>query len=97
MRELKSVIDLACVLCNNDVIEAEDITFFQTSTSKLCTESEKTLKEYTCEIISAFLKKYDNNVVFVAQKLDIGKSTIYNLIKSGDIIMPTSNVASLTN
>lgn len=97
VRELKSVIDLACVLCNNDVIEAEDITFFQTSTSKFCTESEKTLKEYTCEIITAFLKKYDNNVVFVAQKLDIGKSTIYNLIKSGDIIMPTSNVAYLTN
>ena len=97
VRELKSVIDLACVLCNNDVIVAEDITFFQTSTPKFCTESEKTLKEYTCEIISAFLQKYDNNVVFVAQKLDIGKSTIYNLIKSGDIIMPTSNVASLTN
>jgi transcriptional regulator with PAS, ATPase and Fis domain len=46
---------------------------------------EKTLKEYNTDIIKFFLKKYSNNVVKVAKKLDIGKSTIYNLIKAGDI------------
>jgi transcriptional regulator with PAS, ATPase and Fis domain len=42
---------------------------------------EMTLKEYTESIIRHFLKKYNNNVLKVAAKLDIGKSTIYNLLK----------------
>ena len=32
-------------------------------------------------ISKTYLKKYDNNVIKVAEKLDIGKSTIYNMLK----------------
>jgi transcriptional regulator with PAS, ATPase and Fis domain len=32
-----------------------------------------------------FLKKYNNNVMMVAKKLGIGKSTIYNLIKKNEL------------
>lgn len=46
---------------------------------------EKTLQEYTHDIIELFLKKYNNNVLLVAEKLDIGKSTIYNMIKKGKV------------
>lgn len=46
---------------------------------------EMSLKEYTARIIQHFLDKYDQNVVKVAQKLDIGKSTIYRMIKNGEI------------
>ena len=46
---------------------------------------EKTLREYNCDIIKFFLDKYDNNVLVVANKLDIGKSTIYKMIQEKEI------------
>ncbi len=85
VRELKAVIDLACVLCDGKNITAEDITFHAVREDEVFTASEKTMREYNADIISFFLKKYSNNVVLVAQKLDIGKSTIYNMIKSGEV------------
>jgi predicted DNA-binding transcriptional regulator AlpA len=33
------------------------------------------------------LKKYDNNVLNVAKKLDIGKTTIYKMISEKEIII----------
>jgi DNA-binding NtrC family response regulator len=47
--------------------------------------TEKTLDEYMNEIISHFLNKYNHNVNQVALKLDIGKSTIYRLLKENKI------------
>jgi hypothetical protein len=44
-------------------------------------ENERTLEEYTMEIIQQFLARYDNNVVLVARKLGVGKSTIYRYLK----------------
>lgn len=86
VRELKAAIDLACVMCDEDVITDEDISFHSLrKSSNNFTSEEKTLKEYNNDIIAHFLKKYDNNVVKVAQKLDIGKSTIYNILKTGKI------------
>jgi DNA-binding NtrC family response regulator len=85
IRELKSMIDLACVMCDGKEIQAEDINYTSVRADEVFTAADKTLKEYTIDIITFFLKKYDNNVVEVANKLDIGKSTIYNMIKAGDI------------
>lgn len=86
VRELKAIIDLACVMCDGKEITAADITFHAVKQDEVFTASEKTMREYNADIISFFLKKYDNNVVMVAQKLDIGKSTIYNMIKSGEVV-----------
>ncbi len=85
VRELKAVIDLACVMCNGDAITADDISFYQLGVEDTYTYSEKTLKEYNNEIISHYLKKYDNDVMTVASKLAVSKSKIYDLIKSGQI------------
>ncbi len=82
VRELKSLIELACVMCNGSEIASEDITFNIGIDDIPYSPIDKTLKEYNLEIIGHFLKKYNNNVVQVATKLDIGKSTIYNMIKS---------------
>ncbi|MEM7373636.1 MAG: sigma-54 dependent transcriptional regulator [Bacteroidota bacterium] len=87
VRELKSIIELACVMCNEEEITAEDISFYSSIKEADFTLIEKTLKEYTCDIVQHFLKKYNHNVVLVSEKLDIGKSTIYNMIKQGDIIL----------
>ncbi len=86
VRELKAVIDLACVMTNDNQISEDDITFHSIrDEGELITATERTLKEYNNYIIKHFLKKYDNNVLMVAKKLDIGKSTIYNLLKSGEV------------
>lgn len=86
VRELKSIMDLACVMSNSNEIKANDITFqIDVLDEDLYTYMEKSLREYNADIISFFLKKYNNNVVKVAEKLDIGKSTIYNMKKSGEI------------
>ncbi len=85
VRELKAVIDLACVMSDNTELKGEDLTFYEIGNVKPYSSSERTLKEFEIEIIEHFLKKYNENVVFVAEKLDIGKSKIYNMLKSGEI------------
>ncbi|MFM9910167.1 MAG: sigma-54 interaction domain-containing protein, partial [Chitinophagaceae bacterium] len=85
VRELKAIIDLSCVMCDGTSISDDDITFTTLKGEASYMEIEKTLKAYTADIIGYFLKKYNNNVIEVAQKLDIGKSTIYNLLNSGEI------------
>lgn len=82
IRELKSVIDLACVLCNDNEITKDDLTFSSFNDTNIFLHEEKTLREYTSEIILHHLKKNNNDVLKTAKKLDIGKSTIYNLIQS---------------
>jgi DNA-binding NtrC family response regulator len=81
VRELKAVIELACVMTNTTVIEAEDIQFYSSSSANDMFQEEITLKEYTTRIIKYYLDRYKGDVLLVANKLDIGKSTIYNLIK----------------
>ena len=82
IRELKSVIDLACVMCEENEILIDDLTFISINNNDIFLSEEKTLKEYTSEIIFHYLKKNNNDVIQTAKKLDIGKSTIYNLIQS---------------
>lgn len=87
VRELKSIIDLSCVMCDGATIVDEDITFTNIKGDGEFTSIEKTMREYTSDIISFFLKKHNNNVVEVAKRLDIGKSSIYNMIKNKEITL----------
>lgn len=80
IRELKAIVELGAVLTNDGTINEKHIVFNHTQESPEVLNEELTLKEYNERIILHFLKKY-NNVVEVAEKLDIGKSTIYNLLK----------------
>jgi DNA-binding NtrC family response regulator len=68
-------------MTNTTVIEAEDIQFYSSSSANDMFLEEITLKEYTTRIIKYYLDRYKGDVLLVANKLDIGKSTIYNLIK----------------
>jgi len=85
VRELKSMIDLACVMSDGKEIQAEDINYTSVRTDEIFTAIEKTLKEYNIDIINFFMNKYNNNVIGVSHKLGISKSTIYNMIKAGEI------------
>ncbi|MEI6264588.1 MAG: sigma-54 dependent transcriptional regulator [Sphingobacteriia bacterium] len=84
VRELKAVIDLAIVLAENNEVLPENIQFSSPQKQDFIS-GDKTLKEYNNEIIQYHLSKHNNDVVATAKALDIGKSTIYKLIQTGEI------------
>ena len=85
VRELKAITDLAAVMTNNNIIEEEDIVFSNKSTLDHLLKEERTMDEYQQMIIKHFLEKYNNKVRLVAQKLGLGKTTIYRMMKEGKL------------
>ena len=81
VRELMAVIELASVMAEGKFIAAEDIQFNSISKTTEFLQQEHTLEEYKDQIIHFYLRKYNENVQVVADKLDIGKSTIYRLLQ----------------
>jgi DNA-binding NtrC family response regulator len=85
IRELKALVELALVLSDGEVIEEEDIHISNSISPDQMLSEENTLKEYTRGIIKHFLEKYNHDVLLVAEKLDIGKSTIYRMIQNQEL------------
>jgi len=85
VRELKSVMELAVVMSDDETIQPEHITYNTTSSIADLLSKEITLKEFESQIIQHYLDKYDKDVLLVAKKLDIGKSTIYRMVQMGEL------------
>jgi two-component system, NtrC family, response regulator AtoC len=85
VRELRSVMELAVVMADGETILPEHITVNVNATVNDLMSKERTLKEYELQIIQHYLDKYDKDVLLVAKKLDIGKSTIYRMIQAGEL------------
>jgi DNA-binding NtrC family response regulator len=85
VRELKAVMELSCVLTNTDIIEEDHVSFNSTNAKSDFLLEEDTLQGYVNKIVQYYLQKYNNNVMVVAKKLDIGKSTIYRMLKNNEI------------
>ena len=85
VRELKSVIELACVMSNGNEISEEDLTLHPTSAIDELLSEDLTLEGYEKKLILHFLKKNNDNVIITAQKLGIGKSTIYRLLQDNKV------------
>lgn len=85
VRELKAVIDLSVVMCENNEVKADDITFNSTIREEFFLSQTKTLRQHTCDIVKYYLEKNENDVVATAKILDIGKSTIYKMIQDGEL------------
>jgi DNA-binding NtrC family response regulator len=81
VRELKAVMDLAAVMSAGQRISQNDIQFTRSSKASEIMMEELTMREYEIKILKHFLDKYNHNILHVARKLDIGKSTIYRLMK----------------
>lgn len=81
VRELKAVVELAVVMSNGNDITANDITLSTSDALPEVMTEEMTLREYDLRIVNMYLKKYDNNIKLVAEKLGIGQSTIYRMLK----------------
>lgn len=84
IRELKSVIELAVVMSFSDVIEANDILLSNNDILTDIIGQELTLREYNRKIVNLYLEKYNNNTKLVAEKLDIGQTTIYRMLKEDE-------------
>ncbi len=85
VRELRAVMELSVVMADDGNIEADNITFNSTNSVSDLLLEETTLKDYQRKIIQHFLNKYDKNVVHVAKKLEVGKSTIYRMIQNEEL------------
>jgi DNA-binding NtrC family response regulator len=87
VRELKSVIDLACVMAEETEIEAEHLNVTSPNIISDTMLKEVTLKEFTTKLIQFYLDKYNYDVLKVARKLDVGKSTIYRMIQNKEVFV----------
>lgn len=85
VRELKAVIDLAVVMSEDNEIREGDITFSSGRRDDFFVTENKTLRQYTCDIVKQYLKRHNNDVVAAANALDIGKSTIYKMMQAGEL------------
>jgi DNA-binding NtrC family response regulator len=81
IRELKSIIELAAVMSEDQEIRPQDITFNSTARMESFLYQEMTMQEFMYRIIRHYLNKYENNVLEVARRLDIGKSSLYRYLK----------------
>jgi len=85
IRELKSIVELAMVMADGQEIQPEDLTFSQQDVVAEILSEDLTMKEYQLKIIALYLKQYNDDIKLVADKLDIGQSTIYRLLKENPI------------
>ena len=85
IRELKSVIELAVTLADQNEITADHIVLGrgQDLLNNILHE-ELSLREYDIRIVKKFLDKYENNIKLVAEKLDLGVATIYRMLKESN-------------
>jgi DNA-binding NtrC family response regulator len=85
VRELKAVVEIASVMSDGNLIKDTDIQFNERADIEDLLQENLTLEEFNAKIIRWNLKKYNNNVLKVAERLDIGKSTIYRMMKEGKL------------
>ncbi|WP_153798537.1 sigma-54-dependent transcriptional regulator [Foetidibacter luteolus] len=88
IRELKSVVELACVMCDEMEIQPEHINIISASYNVNTMNGENTtLRDFTTKLIQHYLDLYQYDILKVAEKLDIGKSTIYRMIKNNELVV----------
>ena len=81
IRELKSVIELAVTLSDHEEIHPSDLVFDTSKQSMEVSEKELSMHDYELKILKSYLSRYNNDIKVVAEKLEIGVSTIYRMIK----------------
>lgn len=86
IRELKSIIELAAVMAGDQEIKPQDISFNSSTRLESFLYPEMPMQQYMYRIIRHFLNRYDNNVLEVAKRLDVGKSSLYRYLKEMEAV-----------
>lgn len=81
IRELKSVVELAVVMSSGKEITADDISLSTNDALPNVLTDEMTMREYEIRIVNHYMQKCNNNTKLVADKLGIGQTTVYRLLK----------------
>ena len=85
IRELKSIVELACVMSDSDEIKAEHIQMHTQVSNLFHSNDSLTLKQFVIQLIQHYLDTNDYDVLKVAKQLKIGKSTLYRMINNNEL------------
>ncbi|RSK50955.1 sigma-54-dependent transcriptional regulator [Hymenobacter rigui] len=87
VRELKAVVELAAVLAENDQIHPQDLPLRhpQAGQNETPLIGNESLRTQTAAIVQRYLDAHNGNILQVAAKLQIGKSTIYRMVQNNEI------------
>jgi len=86
IRELKSIMELAAVMCDGAQILPEHCVHPGSIVS--ASPKGSSLKEITRSIIQEVLDQHRGNVLRTAEQLEIGKSRLYEMIATGELKIP---------
>lgn len=81
VREVKAVTELSVVMSSGEEIKAEDISLDGGNALPNVLTEELTLREYNRRIVKIYMDKYHENTKTVADKLGIGQTTVYRILK----------------
>ncbi len=83
VRELKSAVERAIVLSDQKVIRSEDLQIVSSNSNMSFADmnSTYTMEDHKQNILERYLREYNNDVDKVAEKLEIGRATIYRMLK----------------
>ena len=84
MRELKAVVELATVLADGEQIMAEDLPL-RSGKPAGGPGNQLSLRDQTTAIVQNCLDEMGGDVLAVAARLRIGKSTIYRMIQQQEL------------
>ena len=82
-----SDVRLACVMAEDVDIDPEHLNVMSSNVINDFVMKDVTLKEFTTKLIQYYLDKYNYDVLKVARKLDVGKSTIYRMIQNKEVFV----------
>jgi DNA-binding NtrC family response regulator len=97
VRELKSVIELATVMSEGTDIQPEHLNIISQNALESFAVKDATLKEFNIKLMQYYLDQYNYDVMKVAKKLDVGKSTIYRMIQNKELYMNKKYYESVFN
>ena len=84
VRELKAVVELATVLADGEQIQAADLPL-RPGRASVGPASQLSLRDQTTAIVQNCLDELGGDVLAVAARLRIGKSTIYRMIQQQEL------------
>ncbi len=88
VRELKAVVELAAVLAEGDTIQAQDLSLRATGEAgkqNAAPAANESLRAQVAAIVQHYLDANQGNILQVAAKLRIGKSTIYRMAQNNEV------------
>jgi DNA-binding NtrC family response regulator len=91
VRELKAVVELAAVLAESETIQPQHLSLRgeRPGAAPLVAPGEdESLRSQTAAIVQRYLQVYNGNILQVADRLQIGKSTIYRMLQNKQIELP---------